>query len=147
MMPNTYSPRHQGWLPALLNDYINEGWMPSCKCNITTPAVNVSEEEKGYKVEVAAPGMNKKDFKVVLTSDGNLVISMEKKTEKKNENEQTKYLRHEFNYSKFEQRLSLPENVETLKISACMNDGVLTIHLPKKLEQGKVKENQNIEIG
>ena len=146
MVPNTYSPRHQGWLPALLNDYINEGWMPACKCHNTTPAVNVSEEENMYKVEVAAPGVSKKDFKVVLTSDGNLVVSMEKKTEKKNENEKAKYLRQEFNYSKFEQKLSLPENVETLKISACMTDGVLTISLPKKLEKGKMKENQNIEI-
>ncbi len=146
MMPINYPTRSQGWIPALLNDYINEGWVPTSKCHCTTPAVNVSELEKEYKVEVAAPGISKKDFKVVLTSDGQLVISMEKKSEVKNENEKTKYLRHEFNYSKFEQRLTLPDNVETLNIAASMTDGVLTVTLPKKVEKGKMKENLNIEI-
>ena len=67
MMPINYPTRSQGWIPALLNDYINEGWVPTSKCHCTTPAVNVSELEKEYKVEVAAPGISKKDFKVVYT--------------------------------------------------------------------------------
>lgn len=146
MMPINYSARNQGWIPALLHDYINEGWVPTGKCNYTTPAINVSEEEKEYKVEVAAPGVSKKDFKVVLTSDGQLVIDMEKKAEVKDSNEKSKYLRQEFRYSKFEQRLTLPENIELLNISASMADGILTIHLPKKVERGKMKENQAIEI-
>ena len=146
MMPTIYSTRNQGWIPALFNDFFNDNWMPVRKCNCTTPTINVSEDDKEYKVEVAAPGMSKEDFKVHLTADGLMVISMEKKSESKEENEKKKYLRKEFNYSKFEQRFTLPEDVEKQNITAGMKDGVLSIGIPKKTEDEKAKENLNIEI-
>ena len=104
---------------------------------------------KEYKVEVAAPGMTKNDFNIQLTSDGDIVISMEKKTENKEgdkKDDKKTYLRREFSYSKFEQRFSLPENVEKSKITAGMADGVLTINIPKKTEEEKAKETLHIEI-
>lgn len=149
MMPTVYSTRNQGWIPSLFNDFFDDNWMPTIKYHGTTPAINVSEDEKEYKVEVAAPGMTKNDFSIQLTSDGDIVISMEKKTENKegdkNDDKKT-YLRREFSYSKFEQRFSLPENVEKSKITAGMADGDLTINIPKKTEEEKAKETLHIEI-
>ena len=109
----------------------------------------MSEDKTEYKVEVAAPGMTKDDFKIQLTTDGDIVISMEKKTETKDgdkKEDKKTYLRREFSYSKFEQRFSLPDNVEKSKIAAGMADGVLTIDIPKKTEEEKAKETLNIEI-
>ena len=145
MMPTVYSTRNQGWIPSLFNDFFDDNWMPAIKYQGTTPAINVSEDKTAYKVEVAAPGMTKEDFKIQLTTDGDIVISMEKKNETKDGEKKT-YLRREFSYSKFEQRFSLPDNVEKTKIAANMADGVLTINIPKKTEEEKAKERLNIEI-
>ena len=146
MMPTVYSTRNQGWIPALFNDFFNDNWMPAVKYHTSAPAVNVSEDEKEYKVEIAAPGMTKEDFTIQLSTEGDMIISMEKKTENKEEKEKKTYLRREFSYSKFEQRFSLPDNVEKTKIAANMADGVLTIDIPKKSEEEKAKETLNIEI-
>jgi HSP20 family protein len=118
----------------------------------TTPAINVSEDEKEYKVEVAAPGMKKENFNVHVTQDGDLVISMEAKSDTTtDENGQEvknskKYLRREFAYSKFEQILTLPDHVERENISASVEDGILTIDIPKMTEEEKEKESKVIEI-
>lgn len=83
------------------------------KANATAPAINVIESDKDYKVEVAAPGMTKDDFTIHLSEDNELVITMEKKNENNQENK--KYLRREFSYSKFQQSLILPDDVEKIK--------------------------------
>ncbi len=111
----------------------------------TSPAINVSEDDKEYKVEVAAPGMTKDDFHISI-DDGDLIIAMEKKDENNEENKDKKYIRREFNYSKFEQRLVLPDNVEKQQIAAQMNHGVLCIDLPKMTPEEKAKECRYIEI-
>lgn len=117
------------------------------KANATAPAINVIEDEKSYKVELAAPGMTKEDFNIHLNEDNMLVISMEKKTEKEEEDKKNKkYLRREFSYSKFEQSLILPEDVEKDKICANVSNGVLTIDLPKIEPQAKAAQNRSIEI-
>lgn len=146
MIPSVYSARRNGWLPSLFNDFFDEAWVtPVFKG--TAPAINVSEDEQEYKVEVAAPGMTKEDFCISLTSDDDLVIAMEKKCKKECDRKETKkYLRREFSYSKFEQRLTLPDNVEKQRITAAMNDGVLTINIPKKTEEEKAQETLSIEI-
>ena len=81
MMPTVYSNRNQGWFPTLFNDMFNDNWFTS-KAFGNTPAVNVSETENEYKIEVAAPGMAKEDFNVHLTHDNCISIKMEKKTDK-----------------------------------------------------------------
>ena len=76
MMPVRRS--NQTWLPSIFNDFFDNDWM--VKANATAPAINVIESDKDYKVEVAAPGMTKEDFKIHINEDNDLVISMEKKT-------------------------------------------------------------------
>ena len=136
---------NQNWLPSIFNDFFDNDWM--VKANATAPAINVIENEKDYKVEVAAPGMTKEDFNIHLGEDNELVITMEKKNETKEEDkENKKYLRREFSYSKFQQAFVLPEDVEKDKISANVTDGVLTIGLPKRTPEEKAKINRVIEI-
>ena len=73
MMPVRRS--NQTWLPSIFNDFFDNDWM--VKANATAPAINVIESDKDYKVEVAAPGMTKEDFKIHINEDNDLVISME----------------------------------------------------------------------
>lgn len=135
----------QEWLPSIFNDFLDNDWM--VKANATAPAINVIESDKDYKVEVAAPGMTKEDFNIHLSEDNELVISMEKKTENKEEDkENKKYLRREFSYTKFQQALVLPDDVEKDKINANVNNGVLTIELPKRTPEEKARINKVIEI-
>ncbi len=135
--------RRNSWMPDVFNDFFDTDFMP--RANATAPAINVKETEKEYTVEVAAPGMKKEDFNINLDDDGNLVIKMEKKDEKKDENKKEHYLRREFAYSKFEQTLLLPDDVDKEKIGAGVNDGVLTVSLPK-IEKNTVKTARQIEV-
>ena len=143
MMP-TRKNYNQNWLPSIFNDFFDNDWM--VKANSTAPAINVIESEKEYKVELAAPGMTKEDFHVQLADDNTLTISMEKKNENENKDDSKKYLRREFSYSKFEQAMVIPDDVEKEKINASVNDGVLTIDLPKKTNEEKAQASKVIEI-
>jgi HSP20 family protein len=136
--------RSNNWIPAVFNDLFYNDMMP--KANCTAPAINVKESDKAYLVELAAPGMNKQDFNVHINDEGNLVVKMEHKEEhKEEENKNVRYLRREFSYSKYEQTLILPDDVKKDAISAKVEDGVLTVELPKVVEE-KVKLSRQIEI-
>lgn len=144
MLPIYAKTSNQGFFPSFFNDFFNDSWITP-QFHSTSPAINVSEDDKGYKVEIAAPGMTKEDFNISI-SDGDIVIAMEKKNENKDENKEKKYIRREFSYSKYEQRLALPDNVEKQNITAQMTDGVLYIDIPKMTPDEKAKECQCIEI-
>lgn len=130
------------WLPEVFNDFFYNNNMP--KANATAPAINVLESDKDYTVELAAPGLCRDDFEVNIDNDGDLTIKMEKKVSEKEQ--KAHYLRREFAYSKYEQSLILPEDVDKEKIGAKMSDGVLNITLPK-LEQKTQKIARQIEVG
>ena len=136
--------RNQNWLPSIFNDFFDNEWME--KANATASAINVLENEKEYKVGLAAPGMTKEDFDVHIDEENNLVISMEKKNEKKEDEKNGRYLRREFSYSKFQQTMILPEDVDKEKISATVNNGVLDIELPKLVKEELPKQKRVIEI-
>lgn len=142
MMP-TRKYYNQNWLPSIFNDFFDNNWME--KANATAPAINVVESDKDYKVEVAVPGMIKEDFNIHLGDENELVISMEKKVENEDKDNK-KYLRREFSYTKFQQSLYLPDNVDKEKITANVANGVLTIELPKYSQEEKAKINRVIEI-
>ena len=131
------------WMPEEFNDFFDTDFMP--RVNATAPAINVKESEKDYTVELAAPGLTKDDFTVNVDNDGNLHIKIENKSNKKEEDKKTHYLRREFSYSKYEQTLLLPDDVEKEKIAATVNNGVLTVDLPK-IEKKEEKTARQIEI-
>ena len=131
------------WLPEVVNDFFDTAYLP--RTNATAPAINGKETEHDYTVELAAPGMKKDDFNINIDNDGNLHIKMEQKSEKKDENKKAHYLRREFSYSKFEQTLLLPEDVDKEKIAANVADGVLTVDLPK-VEKKEEKTTRQIEV-
>ena len=122
------------WLPEVFNDlFVN-----SPKTNATAPAINI--------VELAAPGMCKEDFMVHINDEGDLTIKMENKREEREEDKKAHYLRREFAYSKFEQTLILPDDVDKEKIKAGVADGVLTVELPKiKKEEHKISRQITVE--
>ena len=136
--------RNAAWLPSVFNDLFDTDFMP--KASATAPAINVKENDKAYIVELAAPGMKKEDFNVHINDEGNLIIKMEQKQEQKEEDKSTRYLRREFSYSKYEQTLILPDDVQKDQISAKVEHGVLTVQLPKIVKE-EVKVSRQIEIG
>ena len=135
--------RSNNWVPSVFNDLFDVDLMP--KANFTAPAINVKENDKSYTVELAAPGMKKEDFNVHINDEGNLMIKMESKNEKKDEDKTTRYLRREFSYTKFEQTLILPDDVKREEITAKVDNGVLTVELPKVVEE-KVKVSRQVDI-
>lgn len=148
MLPVSKRYNNQNWLPNIFSDFFDNDWM--VRTNATAPAINVLENEKSYDIELAAPGMTKDDFKVSLDDNGDLVINMEKKEENKDENNEEKkhghYLRREFSYSKFQQIMALPDDVEREKISASVVNGVLKVNIPKLQKQEVPQTKKIIEI-
>ncbi len=142
MMYPTFA-RRSSWLPEVFNDLFEADLMP--KANCTAPAINVKMNDKEYVVELAAPGMKKEDFEVNINHEGNLAIKMENKRDVKEEDKKNRYLRREFSYTKFEQTLILPEDVDKEKITASVNDGVLSVVLPKTQEE-EVKLTRQIAV-
>ena len=137
--------RHnQNWMPDIFNDFFDNTWMERPKA--TAPAINVLETPEAYQLELAAPGMTKADFDIHLDEDGDLVINMEKKS---NENEKQKghYVRREFSYTKFQQTMLLPEDTDREAIAAKVENGVLTVNLPKikKAEAEKARKQITVE--
>jgi len=122
------------WMPTIFDDFFgNDLWNERLNYGITStrPAVNISEAEKEYTIELAAPGLVKKDFKIDLHKNI-LAISSEKEDVK--EDNQENYMRKEFSYSSFKRSFTLPETVNPEKISADHSNGILTVHIPKRPE-------------
>ena len=134
----------QTWLPDIFNDFFDTDWMG--RMNATAPAINVLEDEKGYELELAAPGLTKEDFQVHLNEDGNLVIEMEKKVNEKEDKRRGHYLRREFSYSKFQQTMLLPEDADKEQISARVEHGVLTVEIPKVVKKAIDESKKMIEV-
>ena len=135
--------RTNGWLPTVFEDFFNNDFMP--RVNTTAPAVNVKEDESAYTMELAAPGIKKEYCRVSINDDGNLCIAIENKMEHKDEDKKHHYLRREFSYSNYEQIYTLPEDVDKEGIAAKVENGILTVTLPKVKKEEK-KEAKAIEI-
>ncbi len=139
----------QNHFPTLFDDFLNRdifnwGLSNFSDTNTTIPAVNIKETSDNYEVEVAAPGMTKKDFKVVLEGN-NLTISSEKATQKE-QNEDVRYTCREFSYQSFSRSFTLQKDVVDIeKIQAKYEDGVLHLLIPK-MEHAKQKQPKLIEI-
>ena len=126
-------------LPNLLNW---DGGLLSSRLGRGIPSVNIVENSKDFKIELAAPGMEKKDFKVEV-DNGVLTVSSEKEKEEKEEGKN--YTRKEFSYNAFSRSFNLPENSIPDKITAGYENGILTLTLPKK-EATMSKPKKEIKV-
>lgn len=136
------------WLPSIFDDMFKTDWMDNGntmnRIGTSVPAVNVSENDDHFTLEVAAPGKTKKDFNLEL-DNGVLTISSEEKKENEKKDNNGRFTRREFSYSSFKRAFTLPETVDVEKISAQYKDGVLMINLPKR-EDAKVQAKRMIDI-
>jgi HSP20 family protein len=130
------------------NDFFNRDWMDwstrnFSDTNTTLPSVNIIESEDSYEVDMAAPGLEKKDFKIEL-SHGVLTISSQKKIENETKKGRN-FTRKEFSYQSFCRSFAMPYTVESEKISARYDNGILKVSIPRK-EEAKPKPVRTIEI-
>lgn len=108
------------------------------------PAVNISEDDKCYCVDIVAPGFKKGDFKINVEDDM-LTISGEAKSESTEEDENKQYTRREYSHSSFTRSFRLPENAKDNDISANFTDGILKLNIPKSEQQVKATKEIKIE--
>lgn len=106
------------------------------------PAVNIKEDEKKFTLELAAPGIERKDLKIDINED---VLTVSSEARNESEENRDGYKRKEFSYSSFCRSFQIPENVNQDKIEANYRDGILTVDLPK-LEEEKSKITRQIKI-
>lgn len=120
------------------NEWMDEKWPFSTQ----TPAVNVKETDKNYEITLAAPGLQKDDFKIDV--NGSMITISAEKDEKKEEKDES-YTRREYSYSSFSRSFSLPEDINQEKIDANYVNGELKLLLPKK-EEAKKTVPQKISV-
>ncbi len=137
-------------IPSFFDDFFTKDVFDWAGANTgygsSMPAVNIREDENKYEVEVAAPGLQKDDFNLLIDHNV-LTISSEKEENNEQKDKEGNYTRREFRYSSFKRSFTLPEEVvDAEKISANYVDGVLHIQIPKK-EEAKPKPARTIKIG
>ncbi len=140
------TPKNTGFLPLhFFENFFNNSFPDIWADGLveTVPSVNIVEGKDNFKVELAAPGLSKDDFKIDV-DDNLMTISAEKETSKTDEKE-GKTFRREYNYSSFSRSFTLPESIEANKIVANYKDGILTLDLPRK-EEKKKKEAKRIAV-
>ena len=121
------------------NEWLSDG---ASGRSLSVPHVNITEDKSGYFLSLAAPGLDKKDFRIDV--DGNILTISSRKEESKEEKNEN-YTRHEYNYSSFSRSFTLPEEVKLDKIEAHYEDGVLKLALPKN-EKAAHKNHKAIPI-
>ena len=133
-------------MPSLFDRYfsniMNDGDFGQQRMS-NVPAVNISENDDAFVLEVAAPGMKRENFSLNV-EENRLII--EGRVEEEKETKEKNYNRREFNFSSFQRTFTLPQSVDQEAIKASYNDGILHIELPKK-EEAKPKAPKKIDIG
>jgi len=133
--------RTNDFFPNAFDNFLND--FGTTKHLVNNPAVNVKETEEGFQVQIAAPGLKKEDFKVEINKNL-LTISSAKKAEEESK-ENGKFTRREFSYQSFSRSFTLSQSIDTEKIEAKYEQGILNITLPKR-EEAKVKPARTVEI-
>ena len=139
-----YPVNRNSWLDSAFKDLLDLDF--TSRMNSTAPAVNVRENEQAYVMDIASPGLKKEFCKVNIDKDGNLVVKIESKAERKEGEKREHYLRREFSYANYEQSYEVPDNVNKEGIMAKVEDGILSITLPK-IAKEQVRLDRQIEIG
>ena len=133
------------FLPDLHDEFLSNDFFQNffdTSSQNSMPAVNIHEDNEGFKIELAAPGLEKKDFKIEIKNN---VLSIYCEKESENEETDKKYVRKEFNYSAFKRSFSLPLSANTDKILASHDNGILTVSIYKK-DEAREKPMREIEI-
>ncbi len=136
---------NRSYAPAYWDDFFNDKFFNQVKntgAGETRPAVNISEDDKAYTIEVAVPGIARDKFNLEIENDV-LTLSSEQK-ENKDEQKQN-YLRREFSYQSFKRSFELPETIDQEQINATFDAGILILSLPKKEEELQ-KAPRQIEV-
>lgn len=122
----------------LIDDVMNHGLTELIGNDIlvSQPSINVHEFDHHYQVQVAAPGMSKGDFQIQL-QNGLLTIESTKSNADESSSNTGKFLRREFHYSSFKRSFQLPDHIDQNNINAAYTDGILSIKLPKLIDQSK----------
>lgn len=137
--------RRRNTLPSLVDEFFGDDLFARFfneNENVTVPSVNVKEGKEEYTIDVAAPGLDRKDFKIDLNSN---VLEISSEKEVKEESDDDTIMRREFRYSSFKRSFTLPDTANTDKIKASYKDGILSISIPKK-EEAKAKPIKQISI-
>lgn len=140
---NLISTNLNRWKPTLLDELFDDRWFNFDTFNQTFPAVNTIEKDNQYLLEIAVPGMDKKDFEIEIQNDLISISSISKQEKEVKDN--LNYNRQEFNYNSFHRTFSLPKEVDQSKIKAIYLNGILTITLPK-LKEVISKSKKLIEV-
>ncbi|MEN8202652.1 MAG: Hsp20/alpha crystallin family protein [Bacteroidota bacterium] len=125
---------NRNFVPAYWDDFFNDRVFNSFNNsygNTTSPAVNIVEDEKEFKIEVAVPGLSRKDFRIEVEDD---VLTISSEDKQKKEDMKPNYTRREFSYHSFKRSFQLPETIDQDQIQASHETGVLSIALPKRDE-------------
>ena len=131
-------------LSSFWNDFERNFFRPQGSNGlIYAPAVNISENEDAFEIEMTAPGLSKKDIQINV--DGDILRISANKTVEKKEGDEKNYTLREFNFSQFERTFTLPESVDSQNISAKFKNGILFLTLAKK-EEAKPIPPRTIEI-
>lgn len=131
--------------PSLVEEFFNGDLFPrfmDTENRYTLPAVNIIESKEDYRIEVAAPGLNKEDFKIHLENN---VLTVSSEKEEQQEEKDEKVMRKEFSYYSFSRSFTLPQTVNPDKIRASHKDGILQVVIPKK-EEAREKPSREIRI-
>jgi HSP20 family protein len=129
--------------PFYMSNFFNDDFLPVVSGRTSSmPAVNIRESDKNYTLDLAVPGMDKKDLKIDINED---VLTISSETKNENEENVDGYKRKEFSYSSFCRSFYIPENVNREKIGAAYKDGILSVELPK-MEEGKSKLTRQVKI-
>lgn len=135
-------PSFSSWIDNFFDTDLGTGLLSNFNTGMTLPAVNIKENDENYFLEVAVPGMKKDDFDVEIDND---ILTISAETKSDNETQQDNYTRREFGYASFKRTFTLPDTVESDKIKAKYEDGILNIHIPKR-EEAKRKPAKRIDI-
>jgi HSP20 family protein len=139
---NVNFPTWSNWLDDIFNEDLPSVFSSNFNTGISLPKVNIKEIPDAYLVEMAVPGLKKSDFQIDLD---NQVLYIAAEIKEESEQKEEIYTSREFGYSSFKRTFNLPETVDEDKINASYNNGILSIHLPKK-EEAKQKPARTIKI-
>src|SRR5574344_2140898 len=124
--------RFGDYVPSLFNEWMNMNSVANMQ-----PKMNIIEKVNEFELEFCVPGLTKDDLSLAIDAEGDLVVEMKKENKAEKPDEKRHYLRHEFSGSQFRQTFELPESIHKESISARVENGVLSIVLPKVTDEEK----------